>query len=132
MRHLSDARAVDRSGLEVLPDDDEGDVVQSRAVRSRRRAGARAQSFLAKAFVRRNDELKAALPPERLLVWSAKDGWGAAVRVPRGADSPTSRSRRSTISGHFRRMDDRAGAARRSRSTARTESRELEGAAGRR
>lgn len=32
--------------------------------------------FMAKAFVRRNEELKAALPAERVLVWSAADGWG--------------------------------------------------------
>jgi Sulfotransferase domain len=30
---------------------------------------------LAEAFVRRNEEFKAALPSDRLLVWSAKDGW---------------------------------------------------------
>src|ERR1700735_5486885 len=34
--------------------------------------------YLAKAFVRRNDELKAALPAERLGVWSGRDGAGAA------------------------------------------------------
>ena len=35
--------------------------------------------YMAKAFVRRNDEFKASLPAERLLVWTAPGRLGAAV-----------------------------------------------------
>ena len=85
--------------------------------------------YLAKAFVRRNDELKAALPAERLLVWSAKDGWGPLcefleVPVP---DEPFPQI---NDSGHF--AEWMIGPALQKIEEYRaTESRELEGAAGR-
>ena len=66
--------------------------------------------FLAKAFVRRNDELKAALPARAAAGLVGEGRLGAAVRVPRGADS-----RRAVPADQrfrpLRRVDDRAGAA---------------------
>ena len=74
MRHLSDARAsIDpgwKSYLTMMKEMwhnaglFEGDGENT------------TPEFLAEAFVRRNDEFKAALPADRLLVWAAKDGWG--------------------------------------------------------
>jgi hypothetical protein len=43
----------------------------------------RDRAFMTDWFRQRNAEVVAALPPERLLVFSPKDGWGAALRVPR-------------------------------------------------
>lgn len=72
MRHLSDARAsIDpgwKSYLTMMKE-------------MWHRAGLfddgpnTTPEHMAKAFVRRNEELKEALPAERLLVWSAEDGW---------------------------------------------------------
>ena len=82
---------------------------------------------MAKAFVRRNDELKAALPAERLLVWSAKDGWEPLcefleVPVP---DQPFPEI---NDSGHFTEWMI-APALQKILEYRETESRELEGAA---
>ena len=83
--------------------------------------------FMAKAFVRRNDELKAALPADRLLVWAGKDGWGPLcefleVPVP---DQPFPQI---NDSGHFTEWMI-APALRKILEYRETESRELEGAA---
>ena len=72
MRHLSDARASI---------DPEWRFYLTMMIEMWHRAGlfvdgARTTpEFMANAFVRRNQELRAALPPERVLVWSAQDGW---------------------------------------------------------
>ena len=83
--------------------------------------------FMAEAFVRRNDEFKAALPADRLLVWAAKDGWGPLcefleVPVP---DQPFPQI---NDSGHFAEWMI-GPALQKILEYRETESRELEGAA---
>jgi Sulfotransferase domain len=72
MRHLSDARAcIDpgwRAYLEMMKDMWHGAGLFDDGRNT-------TPQHLAEAFTRRNDELKAELPAERLLVWSARDGW---------------------------------------------------------
>ena len=105
MRHLSDARmCIDpgwRSYLEMMNEmwhnaglfDDGANTTPE---------------HLAQAFVRRNEELKAALPAERVLVWAGEGRLGAAVRVSRGA-GPGSAVPADQRLGPLRRVDDRAG-----------------------
>ncbi len=126
MRHLSDARSsIDpgwRAYIEMMKE-------------MWHRAGLfddgpnTTPEYMAKAFVRRNDELKAALPAERLLVWSAQDGWEPLcefleVPVP---DQPFPQI---NDSGHFAEWMI-APALQKILEYRATESRELEGAAGR-
>ena len=48
---------------------------------------------LAAAMDRWNERVKRDVPADRLLVWEPREGWGAAVRVPRSGGAQTSRSR---------------------------------------
>ena len=83
--------------------------------------------FMAEAFVRRNDEFKAALPADRLLVWAAKDGWEplcAFLEVP----VPDQPFPQINDSGHFTEWMI-APALQKILEYRETESRELEGAA---
>ncbi len=74
MRHLSDARgSIDpgwRAYIEMMKE-----MWFNAGLFEAGDGPGTTPEYLAKAFVRRNDELKAALPADRLLVWSAKDGW---------------------------------------------------------
>ena len=126
MRHLSDARgSIDpgwRAYIEMMKE------MWFNAGLFERWPGHDAE-YLGKAFVRRNDELKAALPAERLLVWSAKDGWEPLcefleVPVP---DQPFPQI---NDSGHFAEWMI-APALQKIVEYREAESRELEGAAGR-
>jgi hypothetical protein len=128
MRHLSDARgSIDpgwRAYIEMMKE------MWFRAELFEAGDGpGTTPEYLAKAFVRRNEELKAALPAERLLVWSAKDGWGPLcefleVPVP---DQPFPQI---NDSGHFAEWMI-APALQKILEYREAESRELEGAAAR-
>lgn len=127
MRHLSDARmCIDpgwRSYLEMMNEmwhnaglfDDGANTTPE---------------HLAQAFVRRNEELKAALPAERVLVWAAKDGWEplcAFLEVP----VPDQPFPQINDSGHFAEWMI-APALQKILEYREAESRELQGAAARR
>jgi Sulfotransferase domain len=129
MRHLSDARASIDPGWKFYLTMMKEMWFKAELFEAGDGPGT-SPEFLAKAFVRRNDELKAALPPERLLVWSAKDGWGPLcefLEVP----IPDEPFPQINDSGHF--AEWMIGPALQKIEEYRaTESRELEGAAGRR
>lgn len=73
MRHLSDARASIDPGwkfyLTMMKD------MWFNAGLFEGDGASTTPEHMAEAFVRRNDEFKASLPADRLLVWRASDGW---------------------------------------------------------
>ena len=71
------------------------------------------KTYAIEVFNRHNEEVKQTVPPDRLLVYEVKEGWGPAVRLPRrpgprGRAVPARQRRRGVPVPHPADVPDRA------------------------